>query len=190
MATNPISLPSLEAPHRLVKVQAPVMPPVCDEEPYPRYSPGEYLVRCVGADTYPDPRFKSYKCRLDFRFMDREGTVSGFFHLGSGEQPKAGRGSEYRRAWVIANGEQPRKRQRLSQRVFQDKVFRVRVDDTRKRYDGREHPEAEVYSTVKEILALEWSSGAPPAPPESAKHRISKSTNQARHERNGHNTGT
>jgi len=133
-----------------------VMPPVCDEEPYPRYKPGEYLVRCLGGVIYRDPRFKSHKCRLDFQLLDEPVEVSAFFHLGCKEQPVAGRGSEYRRVWVIANGSQPRKRQRLSLRVFKDKIFRVRIDDTRKRHDGRAHPEAEVYSTVKEILARTW----------------------------------
>lgn len=130
--------------------------PVCDVEPYRRYTPGEYELRCVKATIYRDPRFKCWKCRLDYQFLTDRQAVSGFFHLGSGPQPNAGRGSEYRRAWVIANGAAPAKRQKLSRFVFVGKIFKVRIDDTRKRYDGRDHPQAEVYSTVKELLSRMW----------------------------------
>src|SRR5437773_1338084 len=74
----------------------------------------------------------------------------------SGSAMKKQEEDDERRDWIIANGEQHRKRQTLSQRVFINKIFRVRIDDVKKRHDGREHPDAEVYSTVKEIIARLW----------------------------------
>jgi hypothetical protein len=67
-------------------------------------------------------------------------------------KPYAGPRSEYRRAWIIATGEQPRRRQILSARVFVGKIFEVRVDDVVRRFDGREHPKGGIYSIVREIV--------------------------------------
>jgi len=125
--------------------------PICEEPAYPRYEPGEYDAECISAATYRDPRFGAWKCRLKFHLFDGA-PVYGFLHLGRGEEPKAGPGSEYRRAWVIANAAPPKKRQTLSKRVFKGKIFLVRIDDTTRRFDGRTHPDGQIYSTVKEIL--------------------------------------
>lgn len=127
--------------------------PICGDDVYPRYLPGEYEVLCVGAEVYRDPRFRCWKCRLDCQFLTERSRISGFLNLGTGEKPNAGRGSEYRRVWIMANDAQPKKRQVLSRRTFVGKVFRVRIDDTARRHDGREHIPAERYSTIKGFLA-------------------------------------
>jgi hypothetical protein len=93
---------------------------------------------------------------LDFQFLNQEGKVVGFFHMGNGEKPKAGRRSRYFAAWVEANSAVPRKRQLMSRRVFVGTIFKVRIGDTTRRHDGGEHPEAVIYSTVKEILKRMW----------------------------------
>lgn len=113
--------------------------PICDSDPYPRYEPGDYEVRCLEAKIYPDPRFRRLVCRL-----------------GPGPKPQAGRGSKYWRAWVIANGEMPKKRQVLSVRVFVGKIFLVRIGDVAKRLDGNEHAEFEKYSVIQEIISRRW----------------------------------
>jgi len=110
-------------------------------------------VLCCRAKLYRDPRFRCWKCRLDCQFLTEPDTVSGFLNLGTDDKPHAGRGSEYRRVWVMANDAQPKKRQVLSTRIFVGKVFRVRIADTERRHDGREHLETERYSTIKEFLA-------------------------------------
>jgi hypothetical protein len=127
--------------------------PICEDSPYPRYAPGVYDVLCYRVKPYRDPRFRCWKCRLDCQFLTESDTVSGFLNLGTGDKPHAGRGSEYRRVWVMANDAQPRKRQVLSARTFVGKVFRVRIADTERRHDGREHIAPERYSTIKEFLA-------------------------------------
>jgi len=130
--------------------------PVCEDAPHPRYKPGIYEARCIAAVVYRDPRFRRYIARLKLQLVPDGSIVFAFRNLGSGEKPVVKRGSEYRRDWIIANGEQPRKRQTLSPRVFINKIFRVRIDDVKKRHDGREHPDAEVYSTVKEVIVRLW----------------------------------
>jgi hypothetical protein len=130
--------------------------PICEDAPYPRYKPGTYEGRCVSAKRYRDPRFKRLILKLEFRILPDCRPIVGFLNLGNGDKPKAGRGSEYRRAWTIANGDAPRKSETMTKRVFEGKVFSVRVGDTTKKHDGREHLPGEVYSTVKEILKRLW----------------------------------
>jgi negative regulator of replication initiation len=88
--------------------------------------------------------------------LDPEREVYCFLNLGTEAKPKAGRGSNYWRAWVIANGEQPRKRQVLSGRVFVGKIFQVLIGDVEKRMDGAEQSELEKYSVIQEIKARRW----------------------------------
>jgi hypothetical protein len=87
---------------------------------------------------------------------DPEREIYWFLNLGNGAKPKAGRGSNYWRAWVIANGAVPRKRQVLSARVFIGKIFLVRIGDVEKRMDGAQHSELEKYSVIQEIISRRW----------------------------------
>src|SRR3989442_11792978 len=85
--------------------------PISDSNPYPRYAAGEYEVSCNDTKTYFDPQFRAWKCLLIFTFVVTGETICGFLHLGNEDRPFAGRRSEYRRWWIIANRDQPRKRQ-------------------------------------------------------------------------------
>jgi hypothetical protein len=126
--------------------------PVNEYSPYPRYEPGIYEAECKRAEIYRDAQFRSWKCVLQFSILPGGDPISCFLHLGSESKAKAPPRSEYRRAWIIANRAQPRKRQTLSPRVFVGKIYQIRVRDVQKRFDGREHPTASVYSVVKEIV--------------------------------------
>ena len=109
--------------------------PVCQEDPHPRYrpnSPKETRVPASGR-----PLMRPFCC---------------FLNLGSKQKPYIGRRSEYRRAWIIANGAPPRKRQVCSKRVFVGKCFEVEIGDVETRFDQRPHPEGEIYSRVKQII--------------------------------------
>lgn len=137
--------------------QAQLSQPMAETASYPRYKAGTYEAHCVDATIYRDPRFKRYVARLKFQLVPDGHEVYAFLNLGNGEIPRVARGSEYRRAWIIANdGQAPKKRQVMSARMFVDKIFMVGVEDTRRRHDGRDHPEGEIYSTVKEILKKTW----------------------------------
>lgn len=100
--------------------------PICADDAFPRYPPGDYDVRCAGVRIYRDPRFRRWVCRVDCHFLTERAEVCGFLNMGVGENPSAGRGSEYWRVWVMAKGEQPR-RGRLPKTVFVGKFFRVRI---------------------------------------------------------------
>ena len=126
--------------------------PLCPDDSFPRYAPGEYDVRCNSVRVYRDPRFHRWVCRLDCHFLTECAEICAFLNMGTGELPSAGRGSEYWRVWCMATGEQP-ERGRLPKRAFVGKFFRVRIDDTLLRHDKREHSEAARYSTIKEFLA-------------------------------------
>ena len=128
------------------------MEPVCEENPRPHHKAGTYEAECLCAVTYPDRRLRAWKCRLEFRIVPDGGEVYGFFHLGRGDRPHAGPNSEYRRAWTIAAGAAPRKRQTLSRRIFKGKIFEVELGDVTKRADQSEHAKAAKYSVVRRIL--------------------------------------
>jgi hypothetical protein len=131
-------------------------PVPCEEESYPRLRPGEYTARCVEARIYLDKRFRRWVCRLKFWVVPEGPHVYGFLNLGSEAKPRAGRGSEYRRAWIEANNDAPHRRQKLGHSVFRGKIFLVRIDDVSRRHDGRAHHEADWYSTIKEIIKRTW----------------------------------
>jgi hypothetical protein len=127
--------------------------PVSETDPYPLIPPGTYDVVCSGTRLYWSKAFRRWVCRLDCQLLDEPTPLCGFLNLGCEQAPKAGRKSHYWRVWVMANGAQPNKRQRLSRSVFAGKFFRVRVADVKRRYDNTEPSEAELYSTIQEWFA-------------------------------------
>jgi hypothetical protein len=146
----PAELAGSEAPSR-VDFESEVAP-VSHEQPYPLYEPGRYTVWCEHACVYKDPQFRCWKALLRFRILPDGEKVWGFLNLGQGPKPKAGRRSRYWRAWVMANGSAPRKRQVLSARVFKRRIFEVEIGTVLKTQDGRNHPEGACYSTVQDIV--------------------------------------
>jgi hypothetical protein len=106
----------------------------------------------VKAEIFRDRQFGRWSCALGFQLLGDGTHVFSFLNLGHAAKPHAGPRSEYRRAWIIAAGDQPRRRQVLAPRVFVGKIFEVRVADVKKRFDGREHPEGAIYSVVREIV--------------------------------------
>jgi hypothetical protein len=99
-----------------------------------------------------------WKLRLLFHFVDMENTgkIAKFFHFGAESKPKAGRKSEYFRAWVIANnGKLPRRGASMSPRKFTGHIFRVEVRDVIRTSDPKiNHSPDAVYSIVGRILEL------------------------------------
>jgi hypothetical protein len=126
---------------------------VWDKEEYPRWEEGVYdYLLCTEARSYWCPLFKRWTLRL--AFIDgsgqTEGTTYSFVNLGSGKTP--GRNSRFYREWVIANGDQPKRGDRMSPRAFQGKMFRGKVRLVTKNFDGDTHDEAMKYSVVEKIL--------------------------------------
>lgn len=126
--------------------------PVSEIDPYPRYKPGTYEAQCIAAEVYRDKYFKRWNCVLRFKLVPTGEPVCAFLNLGSEEKPHAGPRSEYRRAWIIANGKPPLRRQCMSAKAFPEKLYEVKIGDVTRSHDGSEHCEAAIYSIVRKIL--------------------------------------
>jgi hypothetical protein len=126
-------------------------PTLKPQQRFPHLRPGEREMICTEARMYRDPGFNAWKVRLRFADEWTSDVVFGFLHLGRGSKPEVGKRSKYYAAWIMASGGPPRRKDRLSPRVFKGKVFLVRIRDVRKRYDQHEHSEGDVYSNA-EIL--------------------------------------
>lgn len=127
------------------KAETPEVEIICSADPLPHIRPQVTEARCHG---YEGPtfwrRYKAWRLRLDFHLLDEEVTLSCWFNFGSGDKPKSGRGSKYRRAWIMANdGEVPRREDRLWPSAFVDKIFKVSIRDA---------GNGEKYSVIDDIL--------------------------------------
>jgi len=138
---------------------------------YPRIPPGEYAAYCYWGKRYYDPGMHRWTCllRWDVLADDLQQTIARciplWFPLGNGEKPRASRRGKYLPEWVRANGAPPTPGDRLSPRVFTQRMARVEIGDTQS---------AAPYSVVKKILR--WDTRSP-------RHSISKSHSQGRQER-------
>ncbi len=124
---------------------------------YPVLSPGIYT---VGGIKYQGPEwvrsFMSWKLRLEFGLVTEPISVSAFFHMGtSPERARVGRQSRYYKAWVLANGEHPKRGQKMTPDVFMEgQLFEVEVADCNRDSQGNPKPNAEVYSRVVRIISV------------------------------------
>jgi hypothetical protein len=125
----------------------------------PRVPPGDYQAVCV---CWQGPEwcrsFRRWSLRLEFSLLAEGIAVSAFYNLGSDAAgPTMGRRSRLYTVWSMANGEAPRKGQRMTWETFTDPalLYLVRVADSLK--DGKDaaKPDALVYSRVTEILRIE-----------------------------------
>lgn len=137
---------------------------------YPKIPPGEYIAYCKWAKQYRDPGFKRWLCLLRWDVLAHDfsrviACVPLFFPLGSGDKPRASRRGKYLPEWIRANGAQPQRGDRLSPKVFRNRMARVEIGDT---------TSPAPYSVVRRIL--DWETGIPG-------HSISKSHSQGRQER-------
>jgi hypothetical protein len=122
---------------------------------YDRIEPGVYRAYCRCAEYYRDPGLKRWTSLARFDVLSDGSVVLArvpwFLNLGEREKPHAGRRGKYLKEWVRANGEPPKRGDRLSPRVFGRRMARVEVGDT----DPNRSPVP--YSVVKKII--EWETG-------------------------------
>lgn len=123
---------------------------------YPVLSAGVYTVTAV---RYQGPEwlrsYRRWSIRLEFALVHESVSVSAFFNLGDDPNGiRIGRQSRFYKAWVIANGEHPRKGQRMDLDVFlEGQFFQVVVADSGKDAERKNKNPAEVYSIVTQILS-------------------------------------
>lgn len=153
--TNDANHPSVRAAKRRVE-------PEISWEFSPRLQPGTYRAYCRSAKVYRDRQFKRWVCAVQFdvlddRLAERLGRVTWFLNLGSGEKPHVTRRKNYWSAWVRANGGPPKRKDRLSSRVFTNRYARVVVGDTEKTFRQETVAGNAAYSVIRDVV--EWETG-------------------------------
>ncbi|MBC8293599.1 MAG: hypothetical protein H8E45_10605 [Proteobacteria bacterium] len=73
---------------------------------------------------------------------------------GGGRTGSAGATTQYHRAWVLANGKQPARRDRLSPEVFKDKYFVVKLRTVVTDSDKEPLEEINQYSVVGKLVSF------------------------------------
>ena len=131
----------------------------------PRIQPGEYPAYSRSASHYFDRQYKRWVCAVQFDVLDGSLTevrarLTWYLNLGSKDKPRAGRRGNYWAAWVRANGASPKRRDRLSLRVFQRRYARVLVEDTTKNHSENHIAAEDAYSVIREVVR--WETGGPP----------------------------
>ncbi len=124
---------------------------------YPLIDSREYPAYCRWAKPYRDPAFNRWTCLLRWDVLTDDlltviASVPYWLSLGSREKPWASRRGNYLKEWVRANGGPPARRDRLSSRVFVNRMARVLVGGT----DPEKSPVP--YSVVRKIVS--WETGA------------------------------
>ena len=125
----------------------------------PRVAPGNYQAAYV---QWQGPEFvrafQRWSVRLEFSLLDDGTLVSAFYNLGSDPaRPRVGRRSRYYAAWSQANGEPPRKGQKITPEAFAEPglLYTLQVADALKDEAQKRKPDALVYSRVVNILRVE-----------------------------------
>jgi len=124
----------------------------------PRISPGDYQAVCIG---WQGPEwcraFRRWSLRLEFALVEDGTAISGFFNFGDDPVKAPGRRSRFYAAWCLANGELPRRGQKMHYDTFTGEglLYLVRVEDAAKDGYGELKPDALIYSRVTEILRVE-----------------------------------
>ena len=123
---------------------------------YPVLEAGVYIARAIRVQGPEWVRsYQRWSTRIEFALVHESISVSVFFNMGNDPNgPKAGRMSRFFRAWVIANGDFPRKGQKMKPDVFLDgQFFEVEVESCNRDSEGKPKQDAEVYSRVTRILS-------------------------------------
>lgn len=125
----------------------------------PRVAPGIYQAVCVG---WQGPQwvraFRRWCLRLEFALLEDGTLVSRFYNLGNDPARKShGRRSLFYAIWCWANGEPPRKGQKMTLDTFTEEglIYTLRVADSIKDEKGGQKPGALVYSRVTEVLRID-----------------------------------
>ena len=124
----------------------------CNTEIPPAIPDGDYEMKFVGAEE--SHQWNSDKIFLWFEMLT-PGEWQGkefFMACNARKDGKWGSSHKYMRTWTLANGERPRRRDRMSTRVFRDKVFRARMRTVGQDANKQPLAPAQQYSVVGELL--------------------------------------
>lgn len=132
--------------------------PIWTGADYARVPEGRYqaiAVRHQGPDW--TRKFQRWSMLVEFELLDDGARVCAFYNFGNDRNAaQVLRRGNYFKAWTLANGEMPRKGQPMSPDVFLDgQVYTVEVRDNRRDAAEKEKADAEIYSVVSEIIAVD-----------------------------------
>ena len=129
---------------------------ICGEEYKPLIRDGTYRAQCVRYDS----SFclgKARKLFLRFQILS-EGKDFGkriFMPFNMPYDKKIKQGSKYYKTWVMVNGwQKPTRNAKMSPRLFQNKIFKVRTRTVKPTNHGKPMPKDFWYSVVDEILEV------------------------------------
>jgi hypothetical protein len=116
-------------------------------DPAPRIEPGEYQARVV--DRNIRTLFKTRRLVLVLEIVQSKAAGTRLEFIA--QMPaNAGAKSKFTRAWEVANGAPPKRRERMSLVVFRHRLFLVAVRDVQ--HDRMQRKLARPYSIVDSIL--------------------------------------
>jgi hypothetical protein len=100
--------------------------------------------------------FARWSLLVEFELLCDGSRVCAFYNMGTDPKgPIVARRGKYFAAWTLANGEMPRKGERMTPDIFlEGQVYTVEVKDSRRNAKEQEKAEAEVYSKVTEIVSV------------------------------------
>jgi hypothetical protein len=145
-----------------MEIQASACPALTWQGPdLPHIPPGNYQAACIGWQGPEWVRaYRRWSIRLEFVLLTDETVISAFYNLGNdAAEPHMGRRSRFYTLWCLANGEPPRRGQRMDPKLFVDPSLQylVRVADAVKDGRGELKPNALIYSQVADVLNVERS---------------------------------
>ena len=157
--------------------------PVWNGISYTRVAEGRYqaiVVRHQGPEWVR--AFLRWSLLVEFELLDDGSRICVFYNMGNDPKgPAAARRGKYFAAWTQANGEMPRKGERMTPDVFlEGQVYTVEVKGCRRNAKEQEKADAEIYSVVSEIVSVTRSPilNHSIRNQESSNHPIMQSTNQ------------
>ena len=112
----------------------------------------DYEVKFVGAEQ--SHQWNSEKVFLWFELLTPGEWVGTHFFMACNAKPDGrwGPAHKYLQAWILANGAPPKRRDRMSTKVFRDKVFRARVRKVTQNANKTSRTPAQQYSVIAELL--------------------------------------
>lgn len=123
-------------------------------DPFPLIPEGEYEAACV---KHEHSRYlaKEKRLYLHYQIISGEFEATKLFQAFNYNYKSFSRASKYYVEWSLANKALPRRRDKMSPRVFLNKAFKVKVVTVKPKHgDGTVKPEMFHYSKVDRIIEV------------------------------------
>ena len=119
----------------------------------PLIKPGKYEVEYIRSEQVY--LFKKHKIILWFRICQLGTEYHGLeLYLVCSKYKKFPPSSKFYKAWMIATGRKPERRDRINTKVFREKIFLANVRTVSSSYKGTAHPDNQRYSIIDELISI------------------------------------